>query len=116
MRQSGFVVLSSEREPGPTGISAPVWNAAGELAGALTLTLPERRMKPQLTDAVREAMISSAGHTYSVAASTSNSVTPGPASGLPSTKADSTSTRGAMKRSMGMSPPCSKNRSSISGA
>ena len=55
IRQRGFVVLSSDRVPGLTGISAPVWNAAGELAGALTLTLPEQRMKPEFTDAVREA-------------------------------------------------------------
>jgi hypothetical protein len=48
--------------------------------------------------------------------STSNSVTPGPFSGLPRMKASSTSTRGAMKRSNGMSPPCAKNMSSISGA
>ena len=37
-------------------------------------------------------------------------------SGRPSTKANSTSTRGEMKRWMGMSPPCAKNMSSISGA
>jgi DNA-binding IclR family transcriptional regulator len=55
IRKCGFVVLSSDRVPGLTGISAPVWNAAGELAGALTLTLPEQRMKPEFTDAVRES-------------------------------------------------------------
>jgi len=51
-----------------------------------------------------------------VARSTSNSVMPGPFSSRPSTKASSTSMRGAMKRDIGMSPPCVKNMSSISGA
>jgi hypothetical protein len=37
-------------------------------------------------------------------------------SGLPRTNASSTSMRGAMKRLASMSPPCSKNMSSISGA
>ena len=64
---------------------------------------------------IRASMISIAGSTWSVAASTSSRVTPGPASGRPSTKASSTSTRGAMKRSIGMSP-AAKNMSSISGA
>ena len=36
--------------------------------------------------------------------------------GRPRMKASSTSTLGAMKRAMGMSPPDSKNMSSISGA
>ena len=50
------------------------------------------------------------------AASTSASVTPGPLSGRPRMKASSTSTRGAMKRSTGKSPPASKNMSSSRGA
>ena len=65
---------------------------------------------------MRASMISTAGVTSSVAASTSASVTPGPLSGRPRMKASSTSTRGAMKRSTGMSPPASKNMSSSSGA
>jgi DNA-binding IclR family transcriptional regulator len=55
IRRTGIVVLSSDREPGLTGISTPVWNAAGVLVGALTLTMPEQRMKPVFTDAVLDA-------------------------------------------------------------
>ena len=65
---------------------------------------------------MRASMISMAGVTYSVAPSTSNMVMPGPFSGLPRMKASSTSTRGAMKRLIGMSVPCSKNMLSSSGA
>ena len=54
---------------------------------------------------MRESMISMAGVTYSVAESTSNSVTPGPCSGLPRMNASSTSMRGAMKRLASMSLP-----------
>ena len=51
-----------------------------------------------------------------MAESTSNSVTPGPFSGLPRMNASSTSMRGAMKRLASMSLPWAKNMSSISGA
>jgi DNA-binding IclR family transcriptional regulator len=49
------LVTSGDRVPGLTGISAPVWRAGGELAGALTLTLPDNRLKPSFTDTVRKA-------------------------------------------------------------
>ncbi len=65
---------------------------------------------------LRASMISIAGLAKSEAESRSNSVTPGPLSGLPRMKANSTSMRGAMKRLTGMSPPLVKNMSSISGA
>jgi hypothetical protein len=52
---------------------------------------------------MRASMISMAGVTYSVAASTCSTVTSGPFKGALSTKASSTSTRGAMKRAAGMS-------------
>ena len=55
IRRDGFVVLSGDRVPGLVGISAPVWQRGGELAGALTLTLPEQRMKPSLPAALRRA-------------------------------------------------------------
>ena len=55
----------------------------------------------------RASMISIAGTTYSVARSTSSSPTPGPFSGLPSTKTSSGSTRGTMKRSKGTLAPSS---------
>jgi len=55
IRRDGFFVSSGDRVPGLTGISAPVWGAAGELAGALTLTLPDTRLKPSFTNAVCRA-------------------------------------------------------------
>ena len=55
IRRDGFVVRHGDRVPGLTGISAPVWGATGELAGALTLTLPEPRMKAAFVPAVRAA-------------------------------------------------------------
>jgi DNA-binding IclR family transcriptional regulator len=54
-RRDGFVQLSADRVPGLVGVSAPVWNAAGELVGALTLTAPEQRMRPAFAQALREA-------------------------------------------------------------
>lgn len=54
-RRDGIVSLSGDRVPGLTGISAPVWQAGGALAGALTLTLPEQRLKPGFEAAVKGA-------------------------------------------------------------
>ena len=54
-RRQGCITLSGDRVPGLTGISAPVWAAGGTLAGALTLTLPDQRLKPGLEAAVRGA-------------------------------------------------------------
>lgn len=45
IRRDGYVMLTGDRIPGLTGISAPVWRAGGELVGALTLTVPEQRVK-----------------------------------------------------------------------
>jgi DNA-binding IclR family transcriptional regulator len=55
VRRDGFVVLTGDRVPGLSGISAPVWRAPAELAGALTLTLPEVRMKARFTADLRAA-------------------------------------------------------------
>ena len=55
IRRDGFIALSGDRVPDLAGISAAVWNAAGELAGALTLTLPAQRMKPTFAPAVCSA-------------------------------------------------------------
>ena len=55
IRRDGFVLRTGDRVEGLTGISAPVWGAAGELAGALTLTLPEQRLQPWFAGALREA-------------------------------------------------------------
>ena len=55
IRRDGFVTLSGDRVPGLTGISAPVWQAGGMLAGALTLTLPDPRMQPRFAKQLRDA-------------------------------------------------------------
>ena len=54
IRHDGVIALSGDRVPELSGISAPVFDAAG-LAGALTLTLPTQRMQPGFTAAVRAA-------------------------------------------------------------
>ena len=53
VRRDGFVQVAGDRVPGLVGISAPVWNAAGELVGALTLTAPEARVQPGFADELR---------------------------------------------------------------
>lgn len=53
VRREGYVMVTGDRVPGLVGISAPVWNAAGELVGALTLTAPEQRVRPRFTDELR---------------------------------------------------------------
>lgn len=53
VRRDGHVVVSGDRVPGLVGISAPVWNSAGELVGALTLTAPETRVQPFFIDELR---------------------------------------------------------------
>lgn len=53
VRREGYIQLSGDRVPGLVGISAPVWNAAGELAGALTLTAPEGRVQPHFVAELR---------------------------------------------------------------
>ena len=55
VRRDGFVVMSGDRVAGLVGVSAPVWNAAHELVGALTLTAPEPRFDPAFTQALRES-------------------------------------------------------------
>jgi DNA-binding IclR family transcriptional regulator len=55
IRRDGMAVLNDDRVVGLTGISAPVWGAAGELVGALTLTLPGLRMRAEFVAAVRGA-------------------------------------------------------------
>lgn len=55
VRRDGHVLLTGDRVPGLVGISAPVWNAAGELVGALTLTAPEARHRPSFVAALRQS-------------------------------------------------------------
>lgn len=53
VRRDGYVFLAGDRVPGLVGISAPVWNASGDLVGALTLTAPEPRVRSSHTQALR---------------------------------------------------------------
>jgi DNA-binding IclR family transcriptional regulator len=55
IRRDGVAVLSGDRVPELTGISAPVFGPGGALAGALTLTLPTSRMNAAYVPAVRSA-------------------------------------------------------------
>ncbi|OYU99407.1 MAG: IclR family transcriptional regulator [Burkholderiales bacterium PBB5] len=55
IRRDGVAVLTGDRVPELTGISAPVWDASGALVGALTMTLPEQRMQPDFVPAVQDA-------------------------------------------------------------
>lgn len=52
IRRDGHVQVRGDRVPGLVGVSAPVWNAAGALVGALTLTAPETRFQPAFTTAL----------------------------------------------------------------
>lgn len=55
IRRDGHLLRTGDRVPELTGISAPVWGADGALAGALTLTLPEQRLRPGLAAQVLAA-------------------------------------------------------------
>lgn len=55
IRRDGVVVLSGDRVPDLTGVSAPVFGADAGLVGALTLTLPTTRFQPEFRAAVKEA-------------------------------------------------------------
>jgi DNA-binding IclR family transcriptional regulator len=55
IRADGVVELHGDRVPELTGISAPVFRGEGDLAGALTLTFPTGRSKPEFKAMVRDA-------------------------------------------------------------
>lgn len=55
IRRDGYVVLTGDRIPELSGISAAVTNAGNELAGAITLTMPTSRLKDEFADAVKAA-------------------------------------------------------------
>lgn len=55
VRREGWLMITGDRVPGLAGVSAPVWNAVGELVGALTLTVPEPRWQPEFGPALRES-------------------------------------------------------------
>lgn len=55
IRRDGIVMLVGDRVPDLAGISAPVFTATGELAGAVTLTMPANRFAPEYGEEVLEA-------------------------------------------------------------
>jgi DNA-binding IclR family transcriptional regulator len=55
VRRDGVIALQGDREEGVAGVSSPVFDANGGLAGALTLTLPVQRFKPSFEAKVRDA-------------------------------------------------------------
>lgn len=67
IRKTGIVVLEGDRMPELSGISAPVFNAAGELAGAVTLTMPTPRLQRDhaaLVSAAAAALTGKLGGNY----------------------------------------------------
>jgi DNA-binding IclR family transcriptional regulator len=62
VRRQGYALSIGERIPELSGISAPVFDAAGKLVGALTLTMPTQRWKASLRRFVvlRAAQLTSA--------------------------------------------------------
>ncbi|MCD0503234.1 IclR family transcriptional regulator [Bordetella petrii] len=56
IRKDGYMSLpASDRAPDLAGISAPVFHAGGELAGALTLTMPAHRFRKAHVPVLRRA-------------------------------------------------------------
>jgi DNA-binding IclR family transcriptional regulator len=55
IRADGYAMLDGDRIQDLTGISAPVFGVDASLVGALTLTLPTNRRKPEFVAAVRGA-------------------------------------------------------------
>jgi len=55
IRRDQVLVSSGDRVPELAGISAPVFGAAGELLGAVTLTMPAPRLQPSHAADVRHA-------------------------------------------------------------
>lgn len=55
IRKQGFVELDGDRVRDLSGISAPVFGPGGQLAGAITLTMPTQRKRASFVQAVRKA-------------------------------------------------------------
>ena len=55
IRREGYVALLGDRSPELAGISAPVFRAQGDLAGAVTLTMPTNRFDAAHVAPTREA-------------------------------------------------------------
>lgn len=55
IRRDGVAVLAGDRDPEIAGIAAPVFDASGALAGALTLSMPAQRLQAAHTGPVKAA-------------------------------------------------------------
>jgi DNA-binding IclR family transcriptional regulator len=55
IRKEGVAAMVGDRSPDLAGISAPVFQASGELAGALTLTMPTVRFRKEFVAPVKAA-------------------------------------------------------------
>jgi DNA-binding IclR family transcriptional regulator len=55
IRQEGYAALVGDRTPEVAGIAAPVFDAQGELAGAVTLTMPSSRFDEAHIEPTRAA-------------------------------------------------------------
>ncbi len=72
IRREGVVVLEGDRMPELSGISAPVFNETGQLAGALTLTMPTPRLHrdhAELVLAAAQRLTEKLGGQYRLSAS-----------------------------------------------
>ena len=47
IRRDHVLVISGDRVPDLAGISAPVFDSSGALVGAITLTMPKQRLRPE---------------------------------------------------------------------
>lgn len=57
IRRDGYALIHGDRVQGVSGVSAPVFNARGELVGALTLSGPEQRIKAEFITEVRQSAL-----------------------------------------------------------
>lgn len=55
IRRKGVAVFAGDRDAEIAGVAAPVFDAAGSLAGALTLSMPAQRLLPSLATPVQDA-------------------------------------------------------------
>lgn len=55
IRRDGVAVLAGDRDPEIAGIAAPVFDASGALAGALTLSMPAQRLQAAHAGPVKAA-------------------------------------------------------------
>ncbi|WP_168626708.1 MULTISPECIES: IclR family transcriptional regulator [unclassified Cryobacterium] len=59
-RANGFAITTGERESGASGLSAPVFNAQGDLAGAVSIMGPTLRMPRERCEALVDTLLKAA--------------------------------------------------------